>query len=197
MMQGPTSDRALERERKLQEERTLEELQIKSGDWLDVAVMLPVVKADASGRPGTNGAHGNVSGSGLHGTPGWGGLGTGGNVGVGSTPAPRATHWRGGAPSAPVALGRSARRGSGADDFDGPSRGRGGGFAGRGRGNAVPLNRRGMPRRGSPDRTLGGTGPKRARSRSRSASRSRSRSRSRSPPRRRRSRSLSASPIRD
>jgi len=194
MMQGPMNDRALERERKLQEERTLEELQIKPGDWLDVAVMLPAGKSDAGGRPGTNGAHGNISGAGLPGLAGWGGLSGSNIVGVGSTPAPRAAHWRGGAPAA----GGIGRRGSGADDLGGPSRGRGAGFGGRGRGGGVPLNRRGMPRRGSPDRTLGGTGPKRGRSRSRSVSRSRSRSRSRSPlPRRPRSRSISASPIRE
>ncbi|KAF8296904.1 hypothetical protein DL93DRAFT_2173821 [Clavulina sp. PMI_390] len=177
-------------EDKLRGERTLEELQLKPGDLLDVAVIVPLAKNDSSARSGTREGSQLPTNSGA-----WANANT--TNGVGTTLAPRGSHWRGGAPA-----GRGFRRGSVDDEHDSP-RGRGDStYIARagGRGGVQLLNRRGFPRRSSPDRTLGGSGDtRRGRSKSPSRTRSRSRtiSRSRSPPHRGRSLSYSGSPIGD
>jgi histone deacetylase complex subunit SAP18 len=196
-----------ERERKLADERTLEELRIMPGDWLDVAVILPSKPANLPQPSSTLSGPGqtNIRGAALNGERSgrdsmWGhGAGTSG-------PAPRGRwtkdsdplstqNWRGGAPRG--GPGRASAGDSGAN-YDRERGGRGGFGGDRGRGGGVVLNRRGIPRRPSPDRTLGGASerprpPRRNRSRSASFSRSRS-PRLRSPRSRSPMRSRSRSP---
>jgi len=185
-----------EKDKKIAEERTIDELRVQPGDWLDVAVMVPA-PTSVLGTAGTFGVGGPGRG-GIKGTAATRGAGRGGdwdarapNTRWSRDADPKLNHsWRGGAPRAVV-----PSRGSAAGGHEGNRD-----ALDRGRGRGATLNRRGLPRRGSPDRTLGGADDGRVagrapyrRGRSRSRSRSRSINRSRSPPRRR-TRSRSRSP---
>jgi len=185
-----------EKDKKIAEERTIDELRVQPGDWLDVAVIVPT----PTGALGTTGAFGvgGPGGSGIKGAAATRGVGRGGDWDVRAPNTrwsrdtdPKLNHsWRGGTPR--VAAPSRGGVGGGHEERNA--------FSDRGRGRGAALNRRGLPRRGSPDRTLGGADDGRVtgrapyrRGRSRSRSRSRSINRSRSPVRRR-TRSRSRSP---